>query len=93
MALSPNHLLLQHIHFALLNLQHVFEVMDFSVECALLFRHLLYLLALLIQSCLFFFQAQTQGIHLNRKRKTNCNCVQIWVYKALRLVHLLYLCL
>ena len=62
------HLLLEHVHLALLDLQHVLEVMDLPVERAFLLRHLLDLLALLVQSGLLLLQAQAQGVHLVQER-------------------------
>lgn len=74
---SPNHLFLQHVDFTLLDLQHVFEVVDLPVECALLFGDFLNLLALLIQSRLLLLQAQAQGIHLVQGKVDNSHWLEL----------------
>lgn len=61
---ASSHLLLQHVNFALLDVQHVFEVGDLALLSAFLLRQLRYLLALFGEEGLLLLQTQTEGIHL-----------------------------
>lgn len=45
---SSPHFFLKYVDFTLLDIQHVLQIMDFSVECALFFRHFLDLLTLFV---------------------------------------------